>query len=592
MYAWLTKNMKLTFALLVFASIAAAQQPSQIILGANAPPPPDSISAGISGQPGAAQYAYFVLARYPIGVSALRASELVINAPTVLTTTNKILVNWSPTAGATSYDLLRTTGNTPNSGCACKLLSASSSTSFTDDGLTSLATYTAAGTQPATAALILNNRDQSVPQINVSINNGSQVPLLYGNGISALTPYAVLIGASGGGVSQTGLGTAGQVLTSNGPSAAPSYQAGGGTGTLTSVATGCGLSGGPITTTGTISRVPTPAAVTGASYPFVDGDCGIVKNFTNAGAVALTISQAGTAGFFASGWFVDYICSGAGGCTLTPTVSTVNGAATLTLTANQSVRILSNGTNYLAFRGSPPAVSSGAQITSGVFASAPPCASTQFLYRATDGPYSALCDGSSNLQWFWGLGAAVTPATNPTYSWINQSTASVATSGGAQVITGVSSSGVSINARVITVPSTPYSQTACLAPLFPIGDFIEVGILLSDGTKAVTLSINANGSGWATSTGKYNTFTGSNLGGYTTTNVQPYGRPVCLTISDNATNRKFWISYDGNVRTLVASTTSADHLTPTSVGIYVNSNLSSIVPVAAFYTFTTVAESI
>ena len=67
---------------------------------------------------------------------------------------------------------------------------------------------------------------------------------------------------------------------------------------------------------------------------------------TNAAATP-TIPQAGGAGFV-SPWFTDLICTGAGGCTLTPVTSTINGAATLVLTQNQSARIIANGANYQA----------------------------------------------------------------------------------------------------------------------------------------------------------------------------------------------------------------------------------------------------
>jgi len=61
----------------------------------------------------------------------------------------------------------------------------------------------------------------------------------------------------------TAAGTSGQVLTSNG-SSAPSWTTVAGLGTVTSVGTGAGLTGGPITTTGTISLATT--AVTAGSY--------------------------------------------------------------------------------------------------------------------------------------------------------------------------------------------------------------------------------------------------------------------------------------------------------------------------------------
>lgn len=80
---------------------------------------------------------------------------------------------------------------------------------------------------------------------------------------SGVTPSAVidLIGSTRGSVLYRGAsgwaaltpGTSGYVLTSNGAGADPTYQAAGGSGTVTSVASGTGLTGGPITTTGTLS---------------------------------------------------------------------------------------------------------------------------------------------------------------------------------------------------------------------------------------------------------------------------------------------------------------------------------------------------
>jgi hypothetical protein len=59
-------------------------------------------------------------------------------------------------------------------------------------------------------------------------------------------------------------GTAGRVLSTQGVGAAPQWIPAGGTGTVTSVGTGTGLTGGPITTTGTISIANT--GVSAASY--------------------------------------------------------------------------------------------------------------------------------------------------------------------------------------------------------------------------------------------------------------------------------------------------------------------------------------
>lgn len=124
-------------------------------------------------------------------------------------------------------------------------------------------------------------------------------------------------------------------------------------GSVTSVATGCGLSGGTITTTGTLIRSATVDAQTGTTYAILATDCGKLLTLSNAGAVAVSIAQAGSAGFPA-GYMLDIENLGAGLVTITPTTSTIDGAATLTLATNQGIRLFSDGANYFTQRGRGP----------------------------------------------------------------------------------------------------------------------------------------------------------------------------------------------------------------------------------------------
>jgi hypothetical protein len=73
-----------------------------------------------------------------------------------------------------------------------------------------------------------------------------------------------------------------------------------GAGTVQSISTGCGLSGGPVTTTGTVTRAVATNAQTGTTYTLVAGDCGLVVTLTNAAAIALTVPAAG--GSFQAAW--------------------------------------------------------------------------------------------------------------------------------------------------------------------------------------------------------------------------------------------------------------------------------------------------
>lgn len=129
---------------------------------------------------------------------------------------------------------------------------------------------------------------------------------------------------------------------------------GGGSGTVTSVAAGCGIStgGSPITTTGTVSANAAINAQSGTTYTVLSADCGQLVSFTNASAVAVTLPQA--TGSFTTGFYSTFINLGAGLVTITPTTSTIDGLASLTLAQFQSVDVVSNGTNYITARGRVP----------------------------------------------------------------------------------------------------------------------------------------------------------------------------------------------------------------------------------------------
>jgi hypothetical protein len=127
-----------------------------------------------------------------------------------------------------------------------------------------------------------------------------------------------------------------------------------GAGSFTSLSPGAGTTsdvtanapGSAITTSGTLSAAELVNAQTGTTYTVVDGDRAKLVTFTNAASIAVTLPQAGQATTFKSGWFIDVVNLGAGTVTITPTTSTINGAATLVLLTSQGCRIVSDGTNY------------------------------------------------------------------------------------------------------------------------------------------------------------------------------------------------------------------------------------------------------
>lgn len=123
-------------------------------------------------------------------------------------------------------------------------------------------------------------------------------------------------------------------------------------GTVTSVDATQGVetvSGSAITATGTIRGSELVNAQTGTTYTVLTGDRGKLITHSNASAIAVTLPQAGAS--FPSGWYCDVENRGAGAVTITPTTSTIDGAATLVLNQNQGARIVSDGTNYFVQRG-------------------------------------------------------------------------------------------------------------------------------------------------------------------------------------------------------------------------------------------------
>lgn len=87
---------------------------------------------------------------------------------------------------------------------------------------------------------------------------------------------------------------------------------------------------------------------TGTTYTVVATDMGKFLTLSNAGAIAVTLPQAGTAGFEANKCLA-IAAVGAGTATVTPTTSTINGAATRPYATTVGGMICSNGTNYLAY---------------------------------------------------------------------------------------------------------------------------------------------------------------------------------------------------------------------------------------------------
>lgn len=98
------------------------------------------------------------------------------------------------------------------------------------------------------------------------------------------------------------------------------------TGGVTSVATACGLSGGPITATGTITGTVTLRTNAAATDTILAADCGNVVYENRATAVAIT--QPAPSGSFAAGFFTTICNINTGAATITPGSGNIGGGGT------------------------------------------------------------------------------------------------------------------------------------------------------------------------------------------------------------------------------------------------------------------------
>ena len=101
----------------------------------------------------------------------------------------------------------------------------------------------------------------------------------------------------------------------------------------------------------TLANTSAVRATTTTSEALANSDQGKLVTFSNASSVAASIGQAGSGGNFAAGWVASLKNLGAGTVTLTPTTSTVDGAATVTLTTGQGLDLYSDGANYFTQAG-------------------------------------------------------------------------------------------------------------------------------------------------------------------------------------------------------------------------------------------------
>lgn len=229
------------------------------------------------------------------------------------------------------------------------------------------------------------------------------------------------------------------------------------------------------------------------------------------------------------------------------------------------------------------------QHQTSAFASPPSDPVTGDLWLPSDG--FALQRYSGSLWVPWGPLYPLKDPTIPSWSWLNQGSATVTSAGGALFLEGVASEGDQIHARVKAVPTAPYTITAAVLPRLTdvtnAGGFPNCGLAWSDGTTGGGGGSNVIILGYYYEVSnnvpqlyvrKYDDSHNFNAGALSSAPACLPSSPLWLRISDDNTNRKAWVSGDGVNWFQVYSEARTTFLTATHVGFYANTHSSGDKP--------------
>lgn len=190
--------------LLLLAGAVVAQQFNFVQILQPPPPGPANVGAIYTGVAGPSPIYYWVVARYPVGASAIPAGPAIAigtRGVANLGGGNTVTISWSAATAATGYDVLRGTTPTAPIPCAsCAVALNTAGTSVTDTGAAGSA-YPPGGlvvAGNAVATFAVNNRDGAAPYAYVQIGS-TIVPITPG-----LAPVTSVFGRVGAVVATVG----------------------------------------------------------------------------------------------------------------------------------------------------------------------------------------------------------------------------------------------------------------------------------------------------------------------------------------------------------------------------------------------------
>jgi hypothetical protein len=194
-----------------------------------------------------------------------------------------------------------------------------------------------------------------------------------------------------------------------------------------------------------------------------------------------------------------------------------------------------------------------------------------FEYVLDDGTLSSPASGSPLwVPYYRGVRTAIPD--NSTFSWINQSSASVAVqTDGSILLTGTANAGSNIQARVFSAPGGSYKYKFIITPYLPLFNFAECGICATDGTKfsALVLNFVSSATGLIVIGDHWNTTSSfaANVGSQKACTF-----PLVMGIGDDGVNRTLYIYPDGYTEEIFFQETRTTFLTATQLGFFYNDN--------------------
>lgn len=219
----------------------------------------------------------------------------------------------------------------------------------------------------------------------------------------------------------------------------------------------------------------------------------------------------------------------------------------------------------------------GGNVTStSAYASPPASPASGDLWFPTNTYYAFRSTGSAWVPWgpIWPL----TDPTTPSWSWVNQGSATVATTNGAVFLNGTANASANLRIRVKNVPTAPYTVTAAFIPLLTTANFSGAGLILRNSGSGNLVLFDYLGDTNVVEASKWSSPTTA-VAAYSVTSAFRFFNPVFwFRIEDNNTNRILSVSADGVNFAVIFTVSRTDYITPDQIGFFVKDQNATYAP--------------